>query len=65
LGLLLTVPILGGIAYGAHELQGGFLAELSLPLYGFVAVASLPAIAAILAMLTARTAAYGALARMP
>jgi cell division transport system permease protein len=65
LGLALTLPILGGIAYGAHQLQGGFLAELSLPLYGVVAVAALPAVAAILAMLTARTAAYGALAKMP
>ena len=64
LGLLLTLPILGGIAFGAHQLQGGFLADLTLPWYGFVAVALLPGVAAILAMLTARAAAYGALARM-
>jgi cell division transport system permease protein len=65
LGLALTLPILGGIAFGAHRLQGGFLADFSLPYYGVAAVALLPAIAAFLAMLTARAAAYGALARMP
>lgn len=65
LGLMLTLPILGGIAFGAHKLQGGFLADLSLPLAGIAAVLVLPLVAALLAMLTARMAAYGALARMP
>lgn len=65
LGLMLTLPILGGIAFGAHKMQGGFLADLSLPLTGIVAVLILPVVAALLAMLTARMAAYGALARMP
>jgi len=64
LGLALTLPILGAIAFGAHKMQGGFLADLSLPLIGVIAVLALPIAAAVLAMLTAKTAAYGALARM-
>ncbi len=63
-GLILTLPILGVIAYGAHKMQGGFLADLSLPLIGVIAVLVLPVVSALLAMLTARMAAYGALARM-
>jgi cell division transport system permease protein len=63
-GLILTLPILGAIAYGAHKMQGGFLADLSLPLIGVIAVLILPVVSALLAMLTARMAAYGALARM-
>jgi cell division transport system permease protein len=65
LGLMFTLPILGAIAFGAHRLEGGFLADLSLPLVGVLAVLALPMVAAILAMLTARMAAYGALARLP
>jgi len=65
LGLVFTLPILGGIAFGAHRMEGGFLADFSLPLLGVVAVLALPLVAALLAMLTARVAAYGALARLP
>jgi cell division transport system permease protein len=65
LGLGLTLPILGAIAYFTKALQGGLLAELSLPPLGIGAVALLPGASALLAMLTARAAAYGALARMP
>lgn len=65
LGLALTLPILGAIAFGAHKMQGGFLADLSLPVSGVLAVLALPFAAALLAMLTARIAAHGALARMP
>jgi cell division transport system permease protein len=64
LGLLLTAPILGFIAFGAQQIEGGFLADLSLPLLGFVAVAMLPAVAALLAGLTARSAAFSALSRL-
>jgi cell division transport system permease protein len=64
LGLLLTVPVLGAIAYGTRQLQGGFLADLSLPPIGLLAIALLPLLVAALAMLTARAAAYGTLARM-
>ena len=56
---------LGAIAYFTKELQGGLLADLSLPPLGLAAVALLPGASAVLAMLTARAAAYGALARMP
>ena len=64
-GLALTLPILGAIAFGAHRMEGGFLADLSLPMAGVLAVLALPFAAALLAMLTARIAAHGALARMP
>ena len=65
LGLFLTLPILGAIAFGARRMEGGFLADFSLPLLGVVAVLALPLVAALLAMLTARIAAHGALARLP
>jgi len=65
LGLALTLPILGAIAFDAHKMQGGFLADLSLPVGGVLAVLALPFAAALLAMATARIAAHGALARMP
>lgn len=64
LGLMLTLPILGGIAFATHKMQGGFLADLSLPWTGIAAVLALPVVSALLAMLTSRMAAYGALARM-
>jgi cell division transport system permease protein len=64
-GLLLTLPALGGIALVTDKLQGGLLADLSLPPLGLAAVALLSVVAAGLAMLTARAAAYGALARLP
>jgi cell division transport system permease protein len=64
-GLLLTLPFLLAIGLGAHHLEGGFLADLSLPPWALLAVALLPLAAALLAMLTARAAAYGALARLP
>jgi cell division transport system permease protein len=64
-GLLLTVPVLGLIAYGAQQMEGGFLAGLSLPAFGIAAIATLPAISALLAGLTARSAAFSALARLP
>lgn len=65
MGLLLTFPILAFISFGAKRMEGGFLVDLSLPLIGLVAVLTLPIVAALLAMMTARVAAYGALARMP
>ena len=65
LGLVFTLPILGAIAFGAHRMQGGFLADFSLPLVGVVAVLALPLVAGLLAMVTARIAAHGALARLP
>ncbi len=64
-GLGLTLPVLAAIGLGAHKLKGGFLADLSLPLSGWLAVLSLPAFAALLAMLTARATVHRTLARMP
>lgn len=64
LGLALTLPIMAAIGFGAHRMQGGFLADLSLPLSGWAAVATLPVFAALLAMLTARAAVHRTLARM-
>jgi cell division transport system permease protein len=64
LGLVMTLPILAAIAFGTHQMEGGFLGDLSLPLWGMISVALLPAVAAGLAMLTARSAAFGVLARM-
>ena len=65
MGLLLTFPILAFISFGAKRMEGGFLVDLSLPVVGLLAVLVLPLAAAVLAMITARFAAYGALARMP
>jgi cell division transport system permease protein len=65
LGLLLTVPAMIGISFAAPQMQGGFLADLSLPVTGWVAVATLPALSSLLALLTARAAVYRTLARLP
>ena len=64
-GLALNLPILFAIGFGAKRMEGGFLADLSLPLIGWAAVLALPAFAALLAMLTARATVHGTLARMP
>jgi len=64
-GLALTMPALAGISFVAHRLEGGFLADLSLSLPGWIAVLVLPALAALLAMLTARATVHQTLARMP
>ncbi len=65
IGLVLTLPILAAIGITARRLEGGFLAELSLPISGWVAVMLLPALAALLAMLTARATVHRALAYLP
>ncbi len=65
LGLLLNIPILGGLGFfGLHRLQGGFLGDLSLPFFGWIGVVVLPVAAAALAMLTARLTVHATLARM-
>ncbi|PKU22013.1 cell division protein FtsX [Telmatospirillum siberiense] len=63
-GLALTVPVLMLIGMTARRLEGGFLAELSLPILGWLSVLVLPAVAALLAMLTARMAVHRTLARL-
>ncbi|MDR3441163.1 FtsX-like permease family protein [Telmatospirillum sp.] len=65
LGLALTVPTMAGIGVIARRLQGGFLAELSLPITGWAAVLVLPAVAALLAMITARLTVHRVLAHLP
>lgn len=63
-GLGLTLPIMAAIGFGTNRLQGGFLADLSLPLVGWVAVVVLPFGAALLAMLTARLTVHQTLVRL-
>lgn len=63
-GVLLTIPALAAIAIVARRIEGGFLADLSLPLAGWIAVAALAPAAALLAMLTARLTVHGTLARV-
>jgi cell division transport system permease protein len=65
IGLILTLPILTAIGFYARRMEGGFLAELSLPISGWVSVLALPALAALLAMLTARTTVHRTLAHLP
>ncbi|KAF0223225.1 MAG: cell division transport system permease [Rhodospirillaceae bacterium] len=65
IGLALAVPSLTAIGWAARRIEGGFLPSLSLPITGWVMIAMLPVIAAVLAMLTARLAVHGTLARMP
>lgn len=64
-GLVLAVPALVTVARLARGVEGGFLPDLSLPLTGWVAIALLPAAAAVLAMLTARLTVHRTIARMP
>lgn len=64
IGLALTVPILMVIGTTARRLEGGFLAELSLPILGWLSVLVLPVVAAILAMLTARMTVHRTLAHL-
>ncbi len=64
LGLLGTLIPVAAMAFGAHHMEGGFLADLSLPLSGWGTIACLPLLAAILAMLTARLTVHRGLSRM-
>lgn len=65
LGFAVTVPVMAGIALSARHLQGGFLAELSVPLSGWAVIVLLPPLAALLAMITARLTVHRTLARLP
>lgn len=64
-GLVLAVPTLGLIGWSARQVEGGFLPSLALPVLGWVAIALLPLVAALLAMYTARLTVHGTLARLP
>lgn len=63
-GLCLTLPVIIGIGVGTDRLEGGFLADLSLPLMGWISVVLLPLASALLAGLTARAAVYRTLSKM-
>ena len=63
-GLVLTAPVLAAVVLESRRIEGGFLADLSLPVAGWAACAALPLVAGLLAMLTARITVHGALARM-
>ncbi|MDA8232023.1 MAG: cell division protein [Magnetospirillum sp.] len=65
MGLALAVPVLTAIGWAARRMEGGFLPHLSLPLVGFIAIGLLPAAAALVAMVTARSTVHGTLARLP
>jgi len=63
-GLALTIPMTAILAYTTRQMEGGFLADLSLPFLGWLAVLLLPLAAALLAMLTARLTVHASLTRM-
>jgi cell division transport system permease protein len=63
-GVGAAVPVLAAIAVSARQLEGGFLPELALPLTGWLLIALLPAVAAVLAMASARLTVHRTLARM-
>ncbi len=63
-GLVLTVPVLAAVVLETERIQGGFLADLYFPLYGWAACALLPVVAAALAMATARLTVHATLVRL-
>lgn len=65
IGLALTVPTLSAIGWATKHLEGGFLPHISLSILGFVAIAVIPGLAAILVMMTARMTVHRTLSRMP
>lgn len=65
LGLALTVPTLSAIGWAAKRLEGGFVPHLTLNMLGFVTIAILPGLAAVLVMMTARMTVHRTLSRMP
>ena len=65
LGLAFTVPTLSAIGWAAKRLEGGFVPHLTLNMLGFVTIAILPGLAAVLVMMTARMTVHRTLARMP
>jgi cell division transport system permease protein len=65
LGMAVVVPILSLIGWAARRVEGGFLPHITLSMPGFVVVAILPGLAAILVMFTARLTVHRTLSRMP
>lgn len=65
LGVAMAVPALVAIAWMARNVEGGFLPDLSLPIGGWLAIAVLPAVVALLMMATARFTVQRTLSRLP
>ncbi len=65
IGIGAAVPALMSIAWMARNVEGGFLPDLSLPVGGWLAIAMLPAVVALLMMLTARFTVQRTLSRLP
>ena len=65
LGLAFTVPTLSAIGWAAKRLEGGFIPHITLSMFGFVVIAIIPGIAAVLVMMTARLTVHRTLSRMP
>ena len=65
IGVGAAVPALMSIAWMARNVEGGFLPDLSLPVGGWLAIAMLPAVVAMLMMLTARFTVQRTLSRLP
>lgn len=63
-GLALSVPALWGVGLLAHRLRGGLVPEVALGGIDWVALALLPLLAGLLAMVTARRTVRRQLARM-
>lgn len=63
-GLALAVPTLFALGYMAGRMEAGMLPELSLPLLGWLSLALLPALSAMVASLTARFTVMRNLRRM-
>jgi cell division transport system permease protein len=64
IGFALTAPAMAAIGFSAHHLEGGFLADLSLPWTGWGAILLLPVSAALLSMITARVTVHRTLASL-
>jgi cell division transport system permease protein len=65
LGMAFTVPTLSAIGWAARRLEGGFLPHIGLSIVGFIILAILPGLAALLVMMTARLTVHRTLARLP
>ena len=63
-GLGLAVPTLFALGYMAGRMEAGMLPEMSLPLVGWISLALLPALSALVASLTARITVMRNLRRM-
>ena len=65
MGMAFTVPTLSAIGWAARRLEGGFLPHIGLSIVGFIILAILPGLAALLVMMTARLTVHRTLARLP